>query len=159
MHQVSFWMAMDNLRFSDFPRLCMHVCSTAIEAVVSTTRAIAHTILDTATTMLQSWWSGYHKDDSTSLEVVERLPKDPQGIDDILEENNRLKRMLEFAMTSHVIMNEATCMLEDGAELWMKQAEDVIDAKVHEAEKDRDALALRLEGVHEQLSDRDQEIE
>ncbi|EGZ28788.1 hypothetical protein PHYSODRAFT_440235, partial [Phytophthora sojae] len=125
----------------------IHFCSTMIETVVSTTTTIAHTVFDT----LQSWWNGDQVDDTLSLEVVERKPEvgSPKGIDDILEENNRLKRMLEFAMTSHVIMNEATTMLEDSADLWMKQAEDAVGAKVHEAEQERDALALQLEGLQE----------
>jgi hypothetical protein len=110
--------------------------------------------------MLQHWWSGKQEDETASMEVVECQPTaELQGIDDILEENNRLKRILEFAMTSHVIMNEATSILEDGAELWIKQAEEVVDAKVHEAEQQRDALALELEGLQEQLGDKDQEIE
>ncbi|KAE9051889.1 hypothetical protein PR001_g1039 [Phytophthora rubi] len=56
-------------------------------------------------------------------------------------------------------MNEATTMLEDSADLWMKRTEDVVGAKVHEAEQERDALALQLDGLQEQLGDRDQEIE
>ncbi|KAE9024103.1 hypothetical protein PF010_g3471 [Phytophthora fragariae] len=148
---------MHNLSILDIPRVCIHFCSTVIETVVSTTTAIAHSVFDT----LLSWWGGDQVDDTMSLEVVERQPEDMalNGIDDILEENNRLKRMLEFAMTSHVIMNEATTMLEDSADIWMKRTEDVVGAKVHEAEQERDALALQLDGLQEQLGDRDQEIE
>ncbi|KAG6618743.1 kinesin-like protein [Phytophthora cinnamomi] len=96
-----------------------------------------------------------------SLEVVECQPENTAltAIDDILEENNRLKRMLEFAMTSHVIMNEVTTMIEDSADLWMKRAEDAVGVKVNEAEQERDTLALQLEELQEQLGDKDQEIE
>ncbi|KAG7392670.1 hypothetical protein PHYPSEUDO_015058 [Phytophthora pseudosyringae] len=152
------WMTLDGLSISDLPLVFIHYCSSVVEAVVSTTTAIAQSVYETASTMLQSWWSGKHEEeDTTTLEVVER--QSYEGIDDILAENNRLKRMLEFAMTSHVIMNEATSVLEDGADLWMKRAEDVVDAKVHEAEQERDALTLQLEGLQEQLEDKDQEIE
>ncbi|GMF49965.1 unnamed protein product [Phytophthora fragariaefolia] len=151
------WMAMRNLGILDIPRVCFHVCSTVIEAVISKTTIIAHSVLDT----LQSWWSGGQVNDSTSLEIVERQSEDAaiKGVHDILEENSRLKRMLEFAMTSHVIMNEATTMLEDSADLWMKRAEDAVGAKVHEAEQERDSLAVQLGGLQEQLFDKDQEIE
>ncbi|KAG3108595.1 hypothetical protein PI124_g10603 [Phytophthora idaei] len=109
--------------------------------------------------MLQSWWRGKQEDDTISLEVVERQSTAIQDINEILEENNRLKRMIKFAMSSHVIMNEATSMLQDGADLSTKPAEDVVDVKVHEVELERDALALQLEELQEELEDKDQEIE
>ncbi|OWZ23500.1 hypothetical protein PHMEG_0001599 [Phytophthora megakarya] len=109
--------------------------------------------------MLQHWWSGQQEDDTTTLAIVECQPNEMRGIDDILEENDRLKRMLEFAMASHVIMNEATNILEDGANIGMKRAEEVVDAKLQAAEQERHALALQLEEFREQLSDKDHEIE
>ncbi|KAL3666669.1 hypothetical protein V7S43_008298 [Phytophthora oleae] len=154
-HQ-NLWITREGICLSDLPHIFLHYCSTVVEAIVSTTTTIVHNVYETASTMLQNWWSGHQEIDTTSLEVVEY---ETQGIDDILEENNRLKRMLEFAMTSHVLMNEATNMLENGVDIWMKRAEEVVDAKVHEAEQERDALALQFEELQEQLGDKDQEIE
>ncbi|KAH7479585.1 hypothetical protein PRNP1_008626 [Phytophthora ramorum] len=139
----------------DLPRVCINL----FEAAVSTAASIAQTVIDTASTVLLRWWSGDKEDDSSTLETVERQTKDVQDLDDIVEENNRLKRMLEFAMTSHVIMNEATSMLEDNADFWMKRAEDIVVAKVQEAEAERNALALQFEGLQEQLGEKEQEIE
>ncbi|KAF1794497.1 Kinesin-like protein [Phytophthora cactorum] len=147
------WMTTDGL--NSF----IHYCSTVVKVVVSTMTAIAQTLYETASTMLQSWWRGKQEDDTISLEVVERQSTAMQDINEILEENNRLKRMIKFAMSSHVIMNEATIMLQDGADLSTKPAEDVVDVKVHEVELERDALALQLEELQEQLEDKDQEIE
>eukprot|EP00644_Phytophthora_capsici_P016389 jgi/Phyca11/569903/estExt2_Genewise1.C_PHYCAscaffold_340276 len=109
--------------------------------------------------MLQNWWSGYQETETASLEVVEYQYNERQDIDNILEENNRLKRMLEFAMTSHVLMNEATNMLENGVDTWMERAEEVVDAKILKAEQERDALTLQFEELQEQLDDKDHEID
>ncbi|KAI9995223.1 hypothetical protein PInf_012273 [Phytophthora infestans] len=70
----------------------------------------------------------------------------------ILEENNRLKRMIKFAVSSHAIMNEATSILEDGADLWVKRA-DVVDAKVLEAEQEQNLNTKEDEicELHERL--------
>ncbi|KAF4130787.1 hypothetical protein GN958_ATG20018 [Phytophthora infestans] len=47
--------------------------------------------------MLLNWWSGKQEDEDT-LEVVERQSTMTQGdFNVILEENNRLKRMIKFA--------------------------------------------------------------
>ncbi|EEY66300.1 uncharacterized protein PITG_03859 [Phytophthora infestans T30-4] len=126
----------------------IHYCSTVVKTVLSTTTVIAQGLYETASTMLLNWWSGKQEDEDT-LEVVERQSTMTQGdFNVILEENNRLKRMIKFAVSSHAIMNEATSILEDGADLWVKRA-DVVDAKVLEAEQERDALTLQLEEYQE----------
>ncbi|ETM99232.1 hypothetical protein PPTG_18964 [Phytophthora nicotianae INRA-310] len=135
----------------------IHYWSTVVKTVVSTTTAIAQSLYETASTTLQNWWNGKQEGDVISLEAVER-ESSTQDLNDILEENNRLKRMIKFAVSSHAIMNEATSILEDGADLCVKRAGDVVDIKVHEVQE-RDALTLQLEELQEQLEDKDQEIE
>ncbi|KAK1947831.1 hypothetical protein P3T76_000121 [Phytophthora citrophthora] len=152
------WITREGIRLVDLPRIFTHYCSTLVETIISTTATIVHNVYETASTLLQNWWGGDQDIDTTSLEVVEYQSTETHDIDDILEENNRLKRILEFAMTSHVLMNEATNMLENGVDAWMKQAEEVVDAKVQEAEQERDALTRQFEELQEQLDDKDQEI-
>lgn len=153
------WITREDIRLSDLPHIFIHYCSTVVETIVSTTVTIVHNVYETASTMLQNWWSGYQETETASLEVVEYQYNERQDIDNILEENNRLKRMLEFAMTSHVLMNEATNMLENGVDTWMERAEEVVDAKILKAEQERDALTLQFEELQEQLDDKDQEID
>ncbi|KAF4321627.1 hypothetical protein BBO99_00000736 [Phytophthora kernoviae] len=109
--------------------------------------------------MLQRWWGQSKEADSLALDVIELQPTEQQNMHGILEENERLKCMLEIAMTSHLIMNGATNMLDERAEHWMKRTVDAVDAKVHQAEQQRDALTLELKDLQDKLGDKDQEIE
>lgn len=77
----------------DIPRVFIHFCSTLVEVVVSTTTTIAHNMYDAATVALKSWWGYAGGNNETGLEVVERKPTEQQNLHDILEENDRLKRM------------------------------------------------------------------
>ncbi|KAF4029480.1 hypothetical protein GN244_ATG18810 [Phytophthora infestans] len=135
----------------------IHYCSTVVKTVLSTTTVIAQGLYETASTMLLNWWSGKQEDEDT-LEVVERQSTMTQGdFNVILEENNRLKRMIKFAVSSHAIMNEATSILEDGADLWVKRA-DVVDAKLKDKDQEIERLQDGYVWATENLNTKEDEI-